>query len=264
MKKAYLTFLFLLLLTGLFVSQYFFDQGKRKTPLSQPLVLKPQIVKAIDLGLHNAASDFAWLSSIQYFGGRSSYNSPKLPDYLFLSAGLDPKFSYPYAFGALILPTIGQVDEGIELAKKGIAEADPDWRIPYYLATTYHINRKDSKNAAYYFDVAGNTKGAPDNIRKVAARYGSRADQREQTKQIWLGIYESSHDEVVKERAKKYVLHFEILTFLEEAVKEYKTRFGKYPEKIDDLVSSNILKKIPEDPFGFQYTVEESGRVSPK
>lgn len=259
-KKIYLTTVFLLLVCGLFISQYFFDQNKKKTIPAEPLVLKSEIVKVVNFGLHNAAADFAWLSAIQYFGGGSKSNYAKLDDFLSLSTDLDPKFAYPYAFGSLVLPSINQTDRAIELAKKGIAEATPDWRIPYFLATTYHIDKKDSKNASYYFDVAARTKGVPEGIKRVAATYGSRPDIREQTKQIWLGIYESSSDEIVKERAKNYVIHYEILSFLEEAAKQYQKRYQKIPETPEEMIPS-ILKNIPEDPFGLQFKFDETGRA---
>lgn len=260
MKQLYLTFLFLLLLTGIYISQYFFDQSKKRDPFTQPFIPKADVIKATDLGLDNAAADIVWLESIQYFGGTPQTDITQMPEYLNLTTSLDPKFSYPYAFGALVLPNIGQVDQGIALAQKGIQKAEPDWRIPYYLATTYHINKSDAKNAAYYFDIAVRTPGAPENIQKIAATYASNPDTRAQTESIWEGIYETTNDEVVKERAKNYITHYEILTLLENAGAEYKKINGKYPDSVDYLVPT-ILKSIPADPFGFQYRFDETGRA---
>lgn len=260
MKKIFLTIIFLLLFGMVFTSQYFFDEIKAKAPITEPIVLNSSVMKVIDLGMNNVASDMAWLSSIQYFGGKHTNIAPKLADYLFLATELDPKFSYPYAFGVLILPSVHETDKGIELAKKGIAEAVPDWRIPYYLATTYHINLKDYKNAAYYFDIAANTAGAPEGIKKIAARYGSTATSRDQTILIWQGIYESSNDEVVKERAKNYILHYQLMTFLESEALQYKAKFGRFPTTPEEMVP-NIIKEIPTDPLGFQFEFNDKGNV---
>lgn len=258
MKKYFSTLLILICLAGIVFVQYIFDAQKKRQPFKEPLVLKPQIIKAADLGLHNAAADTAWLSAIQYFGGGESRTDQELSSYLFLAIDLDPKFAYPYAFGALILPSIGFTDKGIELAKKGVDQKIPDWRISYYLATTYHINKDDPINAAKYFDIAANTPGVPDGIKKVAARYGSRSDKREQTKQIWTGIYETTKDEVVKERAKNYIIHLEILDLLDQATAQYFKINNKYPVDINDLVSARILKAIPVDPFGFLYEIDSN------
>jgi len=252
-------------MAGVVSVQYLFDTQKNKLPFREPLILKPEIIKAADLGLDNAAADAAWLSAIQYFGGGESRTSEKLPDYLFLASDLDPKFAYPYAFGALVLPSIKFTDEGIELAKKGVENVKNDWRIPYYLATTYHLNKDDPVNAAKYFDITANTPGVPDGIKKVSTRYGSKSDKREQTKQIWIGIYETTNDEIVKERAKNYLIHFEIMDLLDQASKQYYKINKKYPAELNDLINARILKAIPPDPFGLEFELnQEDGTVSVK
>jgi hypothetical protein len=262
MKKLYLYSIFILFFAGIILSQVFFDTGQGKVAYIEPLVLKANVVKAADLGLDNAAADYEWLSMIQYFGGGESPNYAKLPDYLATATELDPKFSYPYAFGALVLPTFGFIDQGITLAQKGVALNLPDWQISYYLATTYFINKKDNADAAKYFDIAAHTPGAPDNIQKVAASFGSNSSDRQKTEQIWLGIYNNSKDEVVKARAKNYILHFETMDFLEQAGKEYYQIYGKYPAIPEDLVKAKILNAVPPDPFNMKFTFDASGKVT--
>jgi len=252
-------------MAGVISVQYLFDVQKKNMLFREPLVLKPEIIKVADLGLDNAAADATWLLAIQYFGGSESKTSEKLPSYLSLSTDLDSKFAYPYAFGALVLPSIKFTDQGIELAKKGVENINNDWRIPYYLATTYHLDKDDSVNAAKYFDITANTPGVPDGIKKVSTRYGSRSDKREQTKQIWAGIYETTNDEIVKERAKNYLIHFEIMNLLEQASKQYYEINKKYPAELNDLVSARILKAIPSDPFDFEFEIkQEDGTVNVK
>jgi hypothetical protein len=252
-------------MSGIVLAQSSFDSNKKRIPFVEPLVLKSQVVRAASLGLNNAAADLSWLAAIQYMGGSASKTSEKLTDYLFLSAELDPKFAYPYAFGALIMPAFNQTEAAIKLSEKGIKDALPDWRIPYYLATTYHMNLTDSTNAAKYFDLAARTPGAPPNIKIVAATYGSRPDLRERTKAIWIGILETSNDEMVIEQAKRYITHYEILDLLEKAAAEYKTRNSKFPDTPEDLVKANILRAVPPDPFGFEYAFDLiNGRANVK
>jgi len=264
MKKIVLSLIFIALFSAISAVQSFYDGEKSKQPFREPMVMKVDVVRAIDLGLDNAAADIVWLSAIQYFGGGESKTNQALSPYLFLASELDPKFAYPYAFGALILPTIGQVDKGIELAKKGIDQKVDDWRIPYYLATTYYLSKNDPIEAAKYFDLSAHTRGAPENILQIAANFGSRQDRRAQTKLIWQGIYENSKDEVVQERAKNYIIHLEILDLLDQAVAEYNKKYNKYPTTLDDLVKANILKSIPPDPFGFEFIIGAEGKIGLK
>ncbi|MDO8495689.1 MAG: hypothetical protein Q7S32_04240 [bacterium] len=261
----YLTALLIFLLfAGVVYIQQLYDIQKSKAGYIEPIVFKPEVVRAANLGLHNAAADLMWLAAIQYFGGGESRTDEKLDDYLFLSADLDPKFAYPYAFGALILPGLDKVDKGIELATRGVELQVPDYRIPYYLGTSYYIDKNDNANAAKYFDIAAHTPGAPAGIQKVAANFGIKGDRRANTKQIWIGIYESSKDEIVKERAKNYIVHLQILDLLDEASKQYYIKYKKYPASTDDLVTGKILKGIPEDPFGSQFFFNDDGSASIK
>lgn len=253
--------IFLLLLSICVTSQYFYDQNKQKTKVPEPLVLDAKTVRIVDFGLHNAAADFAWLGAVQYFGGSSQSNYDKIDEYLNLATDLDPKFAYPYAFGTLIMPSLNMTEQAINLAKKGIERSSSDWRIPFYLGTIYHLNKDDMANAAKYFDLAANTNGVPDGIKKFSASYGSRGDRRQKAIDLWTNIFESSNDQSVKERAGKYVYHYELLNFLDTAAIEYKNKFGKFPAETNDLVNSRLLKEIPIDPFGFEFRYSDDGKV---
>ena len=245
------------LLVVIVTTQYYFDIQKKTRPVMPLNTIPVEIIKMVDLGLHSAAASLMWIYTIQQV---TDYPE-ELPKLIRTINKLDPRFSYPYAFGALILPAFGMNSQAVELAKQGISDADPDWRIPYYLATTYHIFLKDRKNAALYFDMAAKTSDAPENIKIIASRYGTSKNVREQTKTIWESIYENSNDELVKENAKAHLIHIETVELLEKAVSIYKQKLGKYPENISDLVSVKILKAIPPSPFGLEFYLDAGGRV---
>jgi hypothetical protein len=262
MKKAFLFGIFILMLSAIVILQVFSDREKARAIYTEPIVLKSETIRITDLGLHNAAADLLWLASIQYFGGGESRTMSKLSEYLFTATELDSQFSYPYAFGVLILPSVEKMDEALVLGQKGVDLKLADWRIPYYMATIYFINKEDNKEAAKYFDIAANTKDAPDNITQIAARFGANSNRRSQTIQIWQGIYENSDDEVVKERAKKYIIHYSILDALDQAVQIYKDKYNKLPTDISELLKIKVINQVPIDPFGFEYIIREDGKVN--
>lgn len=255
-KAVPMALFFSLSLVAITFLQYSYDLQKQERPLIEPTIMPARAIKMADLGLHSFASAFMWLYAIQKMG-----DSPtKLPDLIRTVNDLDPKFSYPYAFSALILPAFGFDKEAVEIAKRGIESADSDWRIPYYLATTYHIFFQDRKNAAFYFDLAARTPNADAVAKRIASRYGLLGTVREQTKEIWQSIYETSSDEIIKERAKSYIIHVEILELLERAVGIYKQKYGADPTKLEDLVAVKILKEIPPSPLGINFYIE-NGRI---
>lgn len=227
-------------------------------PIAPLAIIPPQAIKLINLGLNSASAGIMWLDFIQKF---EAY--PKdLVTLLQNVNELDPRFSYPYAFSAIVLPGIGFKDEGIKIAEEGIKKADEDWRIPYYLATNYHMFRKDRTNAALYFDMAARMKNAPEPVKTIAARYGTYQSTLEQTKQIWISIYESSNDETMVERAKNYIIHIELLEALQKAANTYKQQTGSYPKTLEDLVISRIIKQIPESPLGTKFIIRPTGEIS--
>lgn len=271
MKKipSYIYIIFLLILVV--VLQFSSDKEKLKVEAQQPIILDAKLIQTFDLGLHNAAADLSWLSAIQYYGDPNYKNYDKLKDYLELTVTLDPNFVYPYSFGTLVLPSLKQTDEAINLAQRGIDStitneakylSSPDaWQIPFYLGTTYHIYKDDAKNAAKYLDIASRTPGAPENIKIIAANYGSRDDKRQQTIDIWTGIYETTNDSTVKNQAQAYITHFEIINLLDKAVAEYQTKFNKLPSTLDDLIAGQILIGIPPDPLSTTFTITKTGQV---
>ena len=256
LTKYFYSYVLIVLLLGMIaVSQYYYDLGKIDRPLIPPIIIPGQAIKMIDLGFHSAAASAMWLYTIQYV----TESPEKLPQLIENVNSIDPKFSYPYAFAALTLPSFlfpGFPEKAVEIAEKGLREADPDWRIPYYLATTYHIFFHNREKAAFYFDLAARTPGAIDKIKTIASFYGTAPNFREQTKQIWVSIYESSNDDLIKERAQKYITQIELLDMLDKAVYFYFKKYGKYPEKIEDLITSKTLKELPQSPLGSQFYIK--------
>ncbi|MDP3792122.1 MAG: hypothetical protein Q8Q89_00090 [bacterium] len=255
-SKLFQTTISILLLAGVVCSQYYFDLEKRSRPSIPPTTIPAQAIKISNLGLHSVSSAIIWLYAIQQLLDHPN----KVPELIKITNELDPKFSYPYAFAALVLPAFNFTDQAIEIAKKGVADARSDWRIPYYLATTYHIFLQDRKNAALYFSIAADTPDVPENIKFLAASYGT-SQYLEQTKQIWLSIFETSDDEFVIEKAKNHIIHIEVLEFLEKAVSLYRQKYGIYPSNMSELINKKVIKETPHSPLGVSFEIGKGGKI---
>ncbi len=236
------------------------DRQKPSVPFIALQSLPAPVLSGAMLGLRSAAASLLWLQTIQYIGGTGG-GLAGVGDSIERVVALDPKFSYPYAFAVLMLPSEGKeaAEQAIALGKAGIAQNLGDWRIPYYLAMTYHLTLKDTTNAALYMNIAANTPGVPEGIKLSAHNYGLRSDLREETKQIWVAIYENSADEVVRAQAQNNVEHISIMQLLDQAIAAYKKVQGTYPTNLDQLVKAGILPSIPTDPFGIRYGISPEG-----
>jgi len=178
---------------------------------------------------------------------------------------VDPKLSYPYAFSVLALPIVpkkvfpNSVQVAAEIGKRGIANADPDWRIPYYMAINYYLALKDLQNATKYFDIAAHVPGVPDYAQRFSLNFGISQRERDRIRNLWATVYQSTNDPDAKARAAAYVERMNDLDYLEAGAKIYKQRFGAYPGTPDDLVKKGIIPTVPQDPFGFIFILNSDG-----
>ncbi len=251
-----------LLLAGFISAQFFYDSQKMARP-SVNFSFPPFLYKSLDLGLHSALASIIWIDNRLDILALSDNNKKFLDDFNLVSY-LDPKLSAPYAFTVLVMPSSqkysGRVNTAIEIGRKGTLEADPDWRIPFYVAVAYHLYLKDKGEAAKYFDIAARTPGVPLATKRFSENYLS-LNYGEQVKQIWRTVYETAKDKETKERARNYLIRIEMFDILEQAGKVYKMKFGIFPKMMNDLVASGILSEIPQDPFGYTYHFLEDGRI---
>lgn len=254
---------FLILCAAVLFSQIFYDASKAQHAISAQ-VPSVEMVRSFDLGLHTALASFLWLdvrTELPFLRqGLQHFLSG-----LHLVNALDPRWSTPYAFTVLVLPNVDgykeRVPEALATGERGLAAADPNWQIPFYLGTTYQLQLNDRKNAARYFDLAAATPGVPEIIRRFAINYGIRPESLESTKQAWAVIYATSPDPAVRDRAVAHIAHLEILEYLNAAVQEFHKRSGRYPAEVAEVVRAGIIPSIPADPFGFKFKIYEEGVV---
>lgn len=221
-------------------------------------------IRMVDFGLHLPIASLLWIDK------RLDILSLTDTDHSFLSTidqitGIDPQFSTPYAFSVLVMPSQRRcsycISAALELGKRGVQEAQPDWRIPFYMAVEYFTVLKDKTAAAHYFDSAARSPDAPINIRTFSLNYNTAANERGQTRKIWQAIADSATDAASKNRAQRYLDRLDLFDLLEQATALYRRTFGAYPAKLSDLVDRHILPVIPADPFGYELMVRLDGTV---
>lgn len=253
--------LVILLLFGAVSVQYVYDAVKPPEAFAPVVVFPVPVLRSADLGLHSAVASLIWLNAIQQIGTISNAYEGLVADIRTINA-MDPSFAYPYAFGELVLPALdrSKVHDAVLIGEDGVKNVS-DWRIPFYLASTHLIYLDDRENALKYFQIAAATPGIPTPIQGTALNFGTQKDKRSQTKEIWKALYEGTDDEILRDQAQDNLMHIEILEGLERGIQVYRQRTGVYPEHIDDLVSAKIIREIPQDPFGFEFTIDEEGKL---
>ncbi|MBI5003979.1 hypothetical protein HZC00_02710 [Candidatus Kaiserbacteria bacterium] len=250
------------LLFGVVFAQFLYDSKKQPEGFAPIVVFPVPVLRSADLGLHSAFGSLIWLNAVQEVGTVDGSYEGLVEDIKAINA-LDPLFAYPYAFAELVLPALdrSKVYDAVSIGKQGVASVS-DWRIPFYLASTYMIYLDDRESALEYFQIAARTPGIPTPIQGTALNFGTQKDKRAQTKEIWNALYQSTDDEILRDRAQANLVHIDILEALEKAIAVYKQRKGVFPASVDDLVTAGILKAIPQDPLGFMFTIDEKGAIA--
>ena len=229
--------------------------------------MAPSMVRMIDMGFHPAVASFFWATTMPeildlWIRGKTEF----FPDLAYVNT-VDPKMSYPYAFAVLTLtavPTSSYPDafaQSVRIGLEGMANADPDWRIPYYMATNEFLYAHNQKQAAWYYNIAAETPGIPQYAARFALNFGIETNQRQKTEDLWRTIRDSSNDPATKMRAQAFIDHLKIFDYLDAAVAQYKRAFGAYPTSTAALVAKGIIPGVPTDPFGFSFAIMSDGSV---
>jgi hypothetical protein len=252
-----------LLLAAVVLFQAGYDATKSKVASPVSAGLSPDFIRAVDMGFHASVGSFLWAAAMPeildfLFNGRAEY----LTDEQYVNA-VDPKLSYPYAFTVIVLPSVehyaGRITDALALGEQGIHDADPDWRIPYYMATDYFLELKDDKNALWYYNIAAHTPGIPDYALRFSLNFGIKSNERQKTEDLWATIRDSSNDENTKERAQAYIDRLQIFDYLDAASKIYQEKYGRIPTSTEALVAGGIIPAVPQDPFGFTFVINKDG-----
>jgi hypothetical protein len=253
------------LLAGIALIQYEYDTTAITLPSSLPATFSPEMVRMTDMGFHSTVASFLWAGTMPeildlFINGHTEY----ITDLNYLTS-VDPQLSYPYAFSVLTLPAVptssypAAISESFVIGREGLANADPDWRIPYYMAINYYLDEDDLKDATWYFNIAANTLGVPGYAESFALNFGVGDNVRDKVRGLWETVYESTNDPDTKARAAAYVERLNDFDYLEAAAKIYKEKYGVYPTSTQALVTTGIIPAIPVDPFGYTFVIRANG-----
>lgn len=230
----------------------------------EPQPLSPVLAKSVSFGATEFMADYYWLTLIQYYGGGTPNGKyRKLAELFNLVTDLSPKFQQAYQTGLIILPGEGFSDQAIQLGEKGKRSLPDSWEMPYYTGLVYHIYKKDYVSAAKEFQIAATKKNAPPITQYFAGIYYKEANQQQIAYQIFKTVRETTKDDFVRERAEKQLIHLEMIFFLEDGVKKYHNKFGRFPTTALDLVKGGVLKEEPISPLGVGFAINpQTGAVS--
>jgi tetratricopeptide (TPR) repeat protein len=249
------------------------DEIRPHASLDEVLYLQsPRVVKFMSLGYTGLAADIYWTRAVQYFGEKNFLKAKRfdlLPKLLELTVDLDPHLIPAYSFGSIFLAQqppqgAGMPDKAVEFVERGIRENPDYWRLYYHLGFIHFIERHDYEAAAKAFERGSKVPGANPAMKTLAAAMEQRAGNIQTARLLWINIYESTDEPVIRKNALTRLVALKVdedVWQLEGAVRVYQQRKGKLPESWQDLRTEGLLRGVPIDPSGEVYKLTPDGRV---
>jgi len=259
-KKIILIFLISFLSIGIFFNQNYLNKINADLQIKiyklPPNLPSAKTVKSNIFGYDNLAADWYWIKTIQYIGEHhfdDHQNNQNIFNFLNLVTDLDPHFATAYYFGEIILPNEEESNLAIQLAIKGLYNRPDTWQIPYYLGYIYYFYREDYEKATKYFELAAQKPKVLTSAKRLAAELRSKTGRHEIALMMWQNLAKNIEDDFTYQEAKKRITRELNFLTLENDVKIFQTKFNRDPENLTELITTQVLQKIPSDPFGLRY-----------
>lgn len=244
-------------------------QKVRVTTFPDPLVPTEPALELLSLGDRPLVADILWLSTIQYFGSGNPYGKyAALAPMMDRVTRLDPKFEYPVEFSLIVLPYMDGTQTALQIGERAQANIPNDGLLTYYLASVYHLDAKDYKKAAFYYEKASHQPGAPAASKDLAgvalARVDDTLSDRLVALTFWQTVYANAKNADDQARAKGWIVEIQALYDIEKAASAYHDQHGAYPPDIKTLQNAGLLGELPPPRVDFEgYTLDPTtGKAS--
>lgn len=273
MRNSIKSLLFLLLLSSL--SCFFSNQGYQQRKLSDegtisPLVLLPtSLVEALSLEFKGIVSDFMMLNTLTFLGEKII-----LEDTLTQSdwkrvyrsfdhmTTLDPMATDPFILATTTLPyEAGMVGETNKLLEKVALVRTEDHRPYFFLYHNHSFFLKDTRKAAEYLKKAARIKGAPSFYATLAARLNLYSGDLLAAILFTKEILNDTTDATQRKYLLLRLEALEKIAFLEKNILQFKRKYQRKPKNLKELIETNMIETIPDDPYGGDFYIQDNGRV---
>ena len=247
------------LLAAVLFSSYAIDQTlSRLTPriLDGPPPLA--ILELLPNGVKAVWADGLYIRGILAIADENPRALAYVHQHLHAAVALDPGLSSAYLMGGVVAPQgKAGIPEGIRFLKECAARKPQEWRIPFWMGFDYLQLGNDLK-AAQAYRRASLLPQAPHYVRGITAWEYYKAGKPELALMYLQGISQAIQDPAVRQALERKITWLSRLVLLEERVRALHERDGRWPTDLQELVSAGLLDKIPEDPLGEGYYLDEA------
>jgi len=234
-------------------------------------ILPSPILKVAALEYQGLASDVLFLNSMAFIGETQERKErPRVKEWewrwwlktLDAATDLDPYFFDPYFYANAFLPWDAHMaEETNHLLEKGSRYRNWDWMLPFFIGFNDFFFLQKNVEAVPFLMEASRRPGGEPMLASIAARLAFKENQTETAIFFLEETVRRTDEESLKKIYETRIQALRSIAILEKGVASYKKKFGKLPPTVDELVHRNIINKLPLDPYGGTYFVEQDGKV---
>lgn len=231
---------------------------------------KKEALKLFSLNHKSLISEWLFLKSIVYYGGKIE-PTKKIPRkdieyfnmYRLLDAStyIDPYNIDSYYFAEAIFTwEIGRIREVNYLLERGVKYRTWDFYPPFFIAFNYYYFLRDYKQASYYMKKAAEITKDP-LFTNLTARFMYETGEIEIAINFLRFMIENTWNKKVKYTLELRLKALEAILYLENGVKKFIDIYKRRPDSIEELLYYHIIDRIPDDPYGGKFYIDEKGKI---
>ncbi len=234
----------------------------------------PPILEYVTFGHKRGISAALWLQLLTWYGGKIMTQETKgqlvgSADILYLQRQarmiirMDPDFSDPYSFAALVLIWYaGAPHAALPFLEAAMVQFPEVWEYPFYYGFIHYRFLEDPRVAAQFFLRAGRLPRAPAFVPLLGAKLLRQEDSTADALETLRELLALQLPDKVRQEVEKEIVTLEAIQAVERVAALYAERFGKRPGEMDDLVRAGFFSAVPVDPSGNPLVIEADGRVT--
>ncbi|MEF8729258.1 MAG: hypothetical protein V5B34_13775 [Accumulibacter sp.] len=177
-------------------------------------------------------------------------------------AWFNPLHEDNYYIATALLPWNGELDAAQYVLRRASAARSFDWYpLFHYGLLFYHFHRDPATGAKHLLEAVPRVNNVQDQwaLQNVAAMWIEKGYQTGNAAAMVEAMAEDSPAGNFRNYLRVRALRLRDLERLQNAAKDYRERFGRDVERLDDLVSAGLLPAIPQDPLGMSFGLDASG-----
>jgi tetratricopeptide (TPR) repeat protein len=225
------------------------------------------VIRVLSADHYQFISHLISLQCLFYFGTLVEKRS-QLPEFsriyqaLFTSTRLDPYNMDAYYLAQAVLTfESGNIQRVNELLEYGFQHRTWDWYLPFFISFNYAYFVKDYEKAAVYLTKAAELNPKVHWFASLAARYYYEGGSTTLALAYLKEMIATTRSDAIKKRLVMRAAAFEKILQIEQAMEAYKKHLQQDPKDLTDLVKAGILARIPVDPYGGSFYLDDRGRV---